>query len=85
MSKETPKKNFFLKGVIKFVIGYFSPKGVVKSVIKTFFLKGVIKFVIGCFYLKGVDKFVKKRRGPKIGTIGEVSKMGTMKLVQKIG
>ena len=130
-----------MKGVIKFVIGYFSPKGVHKSVIKTFFLKGVIKFVIGRFYLKGddkfvkkkarfknrynrrgqqhryneigtknkvktknnfflkgvikfvigrfflkgVDKFVKKRRGPKIGTIGEVSKMGTMKLVQKIG
>ena len=84
--KRNPKKKFFfLKGVIKFVIGYFSPKGVVKSVIKTFFLKGVIKFVIGCFYLKGVDKFVKKRRGPKIGTIGEVSNMGTMKSVQKIG
>ena len=54
-------KNFFLKGVIKFVIGYFSPKGVHKSVIKTFFLKGVIKFVIGRFYLKGDDKFVKKK------------------------
>ena len=50
-----------MKGVIKFVIGYFSPKGVHKSVIKTFFLKGVIKFVIGRFYLKGDDKFVKKK------------------------
>ena len=47
---------------------------VVKFVIKTFFLKAVIKFVIGHFYIKGADKFVKKRRGPKIGTIGEVKK-----------
>ena len=86
--KTNPKKknkNFFLKGVIKFVIGYFFLKGVDKSVIKTFPLKGVIKFVIGRFFLKGVDKFVKKRGGPKIGTIGKVSNTGTMKLAQKIG
>ena len=50
---------FFPKGVIKFVIGGFSPKG-------------VMKFVIRCFSLKGVMRFVKKRRGPKIGTMGEV-------------
>ena len=40
--------------------------------VKFFFPKGVMKFVIGCFSLKGVMRFVKKRRGPKIGTIGEV-------------
>ena len=47
--------------------------------------KGVMKFVIGHFFLKGVDKLVKKRRGPEIGAIGEVSSTNTMKLVQKIG
>ena len=44
---------------MKFVIGCFS-------------LKGVMKFVIGGFSLKGVMRFVKKRQGPKIGTMGEV-------------
>ena len=34
-----------------------------------------MKFVIGRFYLKGDDKFVKKRRGSKMGTIGEVNYM----------
>ena len=34
-----------------------------------------MKFVIGRFYLKGDDKFVKKRQGPKMGTIGEVNCM----------
>ena len=48
-------------------------------------MKGFIKFVIGRFYLKGVDKFVKKRRGRKIDTIGEVSCTNTIGLVQKMG
>ena len=78
-NKPKKKKKKFLKGVIKFVIGHFSPKGVVKFVIKTFFLKGVIKFVIRRFYLKGDDKFVKKGRGAKMGTIGEVNSMSTIK------
>ena len=50
---------------MRFIIGRFYIKGI-------FFLKGVIKFVIGCFSLKGVMRFVKKRRDPKIGTIGKV-------------
>ena len=43
-----------------------------RFVIAIFFLKGVMRFVIGGFSLKGVIKFVKKRRGRKIGAMGEV-------------
>ena len=39
--------------------------------VKFFFERGY-EIRLGCFLLKGVMRFVKKRRGPKIGTIGEV-------------